>query len=258
MRLFALFLLAFILVACASTPSPNSNTYHPYVYSPSELLKPGATVIIASHNFGKPSRKYLELYEPKIDQLVRRHLEAAGYKVASSRLFEQPYEDAVSLYGSPYDRFNDTLDTKQLLSVLSTTFDQLKENTNVDAVVFTDVLELNLPVSLRNGKSYVEYDGIRRSIKRQGTGDIDATFDWNKPIDAATLAINVFTLKDGGRVFSGRGGIDLTQAIDVRKGVFSKSRSLLQDEKFIQEGIDLAFHPLIKSERYIENEETKQ
>lgn len=251
MKVFFSIVLACILAACASTSTPNQ-TFYPYKISEHEALKPGSKLIIASHNFGKPSRKYLHIYEPKVDNMVRNHLEAAGYTIVSSRMFEQPYKDALKLYGAPYDKYTGKLDTKQLLNILGATFRQLKETTDADAVVFTDIMELNLPVYRKNGKGFVEFDGVTRSVKKQGTGDITSDFAWNSPIDAATMSINIFSLDDGKRIFSGRGGMDLTQAIDPRKGVFTKARSLLKEEKFIEEGIELAFHPMIQSDKYIQ------
>lgn len=251
MKVFLSIALACVLAACASTTT-QGQTFYPYNITEHGALKPGAKLIIASHNFGKPSRKYLRLYEPRVDAIVRNHLEAAGYKIVSSRMFEQPYNDALRLYGAPYDEYTGKLNTKQLLTILGETFKQLKQTTDADAVVFTDIVELKVGVYRKNGKGYAEFDGVTRRVKKQGTGDITSSFDWGTPIDAATMSINVFALNDGQRIFSGRGGMDLTQSIDPKRDSFRKTRNLFKDEKFLKQGVDLAFHPMIKSDKYIE------
>ncbi|MBT3411705.1 MAG: hypothetical protein HN430_13535, partial [Halieaceae bacterium] len=54
------------------------------------------------------------------------------------------------------------------------------------------------------------------------------------------------------RVFVSRGGIDATEAIDTRSstGRFTRRRNMLENEDFIMEGVQLAFHPLIEMERW--------
>ena len=50
------------------------------------------------------------------------------------------------------------------------------------------------------------------------------------------------------RVFVSRGGMDATEAIDTRSssGRFTRRRNLLENEHFIMEGVQLAFHPMIE------------
>ena len=58
------------------------------------------------------------------------------------------------------------------------------------------------------------------------------------------------------RVFVSRGGIDATEAIDTRSstGRFTRRRNMLENEDFIMEGVQLAFHPLIEMERWPGNQ----
>lgn len=254
MRLKLLLISFFTLAACSS--QPENNTFFPYSYQPNEILKPGSTVIIASSNLGAPSRKYLQTYEPRIDGILRNYLEDNGYNVISSRLFNEPYSNAIALYGSPYDQYTGKLDNKQLIQVLANTFEQLKSETDADAVIFTDVIERQAAVVRTSSKRFVRFDGVQRNMRLQGTGQgVSTTFNWNAPVDVATLSLNIFTLKDGKRVFNGRGGLEPTQAIDTRKDAFSRARSLFKDDKFIKEGVEIAIHPLIPTELYQESSE---
>ena len=48
------------------------------------------------------------------------------------------------------------------------------------------------------------------------------------------------------RIFSGEGGMDVTDAVDTRSGTaFVRRRDVLENENHIDEGIALAFHPII-------------
>jgi hypothetical protein len=48
------------------------------------------------------------------------------------------------------------------------------------------------------------------------------------------------------RLFSGEGGIEVTDAVDTRSGTdFVRRRDVLENENHIDEGIAIAFHPVI-------------
>ena len=48
-------------------------------------------------------------------------------------------------------------------------------------------------------------------------------------------------------LFSGRGGLEATDAIDTHssEGRYVRRRSILENDSHVQEGIQLAFHPFI-------------
>ena len=70
-------------------------------------------------------------------------------------------------------------------------------------------------------------------------------------VDVASLQVSIYDMELQ-RVFASRGGIDATQAIDSRssKGRYIHRREILENESFIQEGIELAFYPFIKTENW--------
>ena len=54
-----------------------------------------------------------------------------------------------------------------------------------------------------------------------------------------------------GRIFSGEGGIDVTDAVDTRSGTaFVRRRDVLENENHIDEGIAIAFHPVIAMKKW--------
>ena len=91
-------------------------------------------------------------------------------------------------------------------------------------------------------------DGVSRKPALQGPGDgVSVGFDWNQLAAVASLQIAIFDTQLQ-RVFFGRGGLDATEAIDTRSssGRFTRRRNMLENETHLNEGIQLAFHPLIE------------
>ena len=64
-------------------------------------------------------------------------------------------------------------------------------------------------------------------------------------MSAVSLQVSVYNI-DLDQVFAGLGGIDLTDAIDTRSGNgWVRRKDVLENENYIDEGIQLALHPLI-------------
>ena len=60
-----------------------------------------------------------------------------------------------------------------------------------------------------------------------------------------SLQVSVYNLELE-QAFAGLGGIDLTDAIDTRSGTgWVRRKDVLENEDYIDEGIQLAFHPMI-------------
>ncbi len=251
MRLCITLLLSLFIVAC-STSTQENNTFYPYTSSDTVKLKEGARIVIASSNFGMPSRNYLEKYEARVDNVLKNYLKENGYNIVSSRLYEEAYNTAIANYGNPYDKFTGKLNSQRLTEVLSTTFASLRQDNTVDVIIFTDLIEKPVNVIRSSSKKFVRFDGVYRKVKVQGTGSgVDENFNWSKPIDATSLSVVIYTA-EGQRILHGVGGLDAAEAIDTRKNSFSRSRSILKEDKYIEEGVALALHPAIFSELYKE------
>jgi hypothetical protein len=250
-RLGVLGALCIGLLACSSTP-----TYNPTVY-PFELNQPLLdeqeikTVVIPHINLGTPSRSYLEKVAPRIDSDITQYLKESGYKVLPQRDFKQHWNTAVRAYGNPVDPTTGKVNMKTFSQIMVSVRDQMQKESDLDAFVFTDLMEFQ--VSFSGGlKHLARWDGVSRKPSLQGPGDgVSADFDWNMQASAASLQVSIYNM-DLKRVFFSRGGMDATEAIDSRSssGRFIRRRNILENESHVREGIELAFHPFIVSEAW--------
>lgn len=247
--LFATLLLAMTLTACSGAPTHNPTTF-PYQVQ-QELLDAAdiKTVVIAHVNLGTPSRNYLEKHAPRIDAAVSAYLKENGYKVLPQRKFEQHWNTAVRSFGNPVDPTSGKVNMKTFAQIMHTVRDEIAKNNKLDAFIFTDLLEFQVPFS-GGLKHLARWDGVTRKPSLQGPGNgVSSDFDWNMQAAVASLQVSIYDMELKA-MFSSRGGIDATDAIDTRssKGRYVRRRNLLESENHISEGIQLAFHPLIVME----------
>lgn len=242
--------LAGLLLACGSTPTYNPTVF-PYEIDQARVDQDDIrTVVIAHVNLGLPSRNYLEKEAPRIDAAVSAYLKENGFKVLPQRDFEQRWNAAVRAYGNPVDPTSGKVNMKTFSQIMTNIRDDMR-STGLDAFIFTDLVELQTAFS--GGLQHVaRWDGVTRKPSLQGPGDgVSADFDWAMLVDVASLQVSIYDMELQ-RVFASRGGIDATQAIDSRssKGRYIRRREILENESFIQEGIELAFYPFIKTENW--------
>ncbi len=253
-RLSTLILFAALLAglsACSSTPSYNPTVY-PYEINTELLAKtPVKRVIIAHINLGGPSRHYLRDIEPRLDKMVEHYLEEQGITVLPRRKFEQRWKTAVRIYGNPYDPTSGRINRKTFTLILVKVRDQLLEAEDIDAIIFTDLVEQDIAFS-GGLKHLARWNGVSRKPTLQGPGDgVSAGFDWNKPAKAASLSVSIYNMELQ-RLFTSTGGLDTTEAIDTRSssGRFVRRRSLLENNSHLREGIELAFYPFVPMKNY--------
>ena len=202
-------------------------------------------VVIASVNLGVSSRNYLAKREPFIDARVTEYLESAGYDVRPQREFSQRWNNAVLIYGDPIDPTTGRVNQKSFIQIVQAVRDQLRQQTDIGSIVFTDIIEKD--VYYEQGLNRVtRFDGVTRKPAIQGAGSgVTADFDWSRAVSAATLRVAWFNM-DLERMFSGEGGMEVTDAVDTRSGTaFVRRRDVLENENQIDEGIAIAFHPVI-------------
>jgi hypothetical protein len=238
--------LALLVAGCASTGGYNPTTF-PYEIEEEKLAeKPLRTVVIPHVNLGTPSRNYLQKEAPRIDAFVSSYLKANGYKVIDQREFKQLWNTGTRAYGDPIDPTTGRANMKTFAQIMESVRDEMVKKHNLDGFVFTDLVELEVPFS-GGLKHLARWDGVSRKPPLQGPGSgVAADFDWNTPAAVASLQVSIFNT-DLQRVFFSRGGMDATDAIDTRSssGKFTRRRSMLENEDFIMEGVELAFHPII-------------
>jgi hypothetical protein len=259
MRLFALSSLknscllsvALVLVACAGTATYNPTTF-PYEIDQEKLAANEIKTVVIPHvNLGTPSRKYLEAEAPRIDGMVSTYLKDNGYKVIDQREFKQLWNTAERAFGNPVDPTTGKVNMKTFAQIMTSVRDEMIKEFKLDAFVFTDLVELEVPFS-GGLKHLARWDGVSRKPPLQGPGSgVSTDFDWNTPAAVASMQISIFDMNLQ-RVFFSRGGMDATEAIDTRSssGRFTRRRNMLENENFVMEGIQLAFHPLIEMKEW--------
>jgi hypothetical protein len=207
-------------------------------------------VVIASVNLGGPSRNYLKKRESFVDSRVQEYMEDAGFEVRPQREFSQRWNNAVLIYGDPIDPTTGRVNQKSFIQIVQAVRDQLRDQTDIGSIVFTDIIEKD--VYYEQGLNRVtRFDGVTRKPAVQGAGSgVTAEFDWSRPVAAATMRIAWFNM-DLGRIFSGEGGMDVTDAVDTRSGTaFVRRRDVLENENYIDEGIAIALHPVIAMKKW--------
>jgi len=241
--------LGALLLACSSTPTYNPTTF-PFQLDQAKLdAKPIKTVVIAHVNLGVQSRNYLDKEAPRIDAQVASYLKENGFKVLPQRDFEQHWNAAVRAFGNPVDPTSGKLNRKTFAQIMTRVRDDMAKSSKLDAFIFTDLVELE--VSFSEGLKHVaRWDGVTRTPSLQGPGDgVSADFDWNMLAAVASLQVTIYNM-DLEPVFTSRGGIEATDAIDSRSttGRYIRRRNILENESNLLEGIRLAFYPFIDME----------
>ena len=176
---------------------------------------------------------------------MAEYLESAGYEVRPQREFSQRWNNAVLIYGDPVDPTTGRVNQKSFIQIVQAVRDQLRQQTDIGSIVFTDIIEKD--VYYEQGLNRVtRFDGVTRKPAIQGAGSgVTSEFDWSRAVSAATLRIAWFNM-DLERLFSGEGGMEVTDAVDTRSGTaFVRRRDVLENENQIDEGIAIAFHPVI-------------
>ncbi|MCH1491273.1 MAG: hypothetical protein L7T24_01855 [Luminiphilus sp.] len=206
---------------------------------------PIKNVVIAHINIGAPSRNYIKKSETMVDGRIAAYLRANGYTILPQREFSQRWNNATLIYGDPVDPTTGRINTKTFIQIVQSVRDDMRDKTNVDGFVFTDLIEHDAVVS--GGMNHIaRFNGVSRKPSLKGPGDgVSADFDWSRPVSAVSLQVSIYNI-DLEQAFAGLGGIDLTDAIDTRSGNgWVRRKDVLENENHIDEGIQLALHPFI-------------
>jgi hypothetical protein len=244
---WAIFLLTMLNACGSATVGGGYNATTPSNVFESAVFEKldSRVVVIASVNLGVPSRNYLAKREQFLDARVTEYLESAGYDVRPQREFSQRWNNAVLIYGDPVDPTTGRVNQKSFIQIVQAVRDQLRQQTDIGSIVFTDIIEKD--VYYEQGLNRVtRFDGVTRKPAIQGAGSgVTADFDWSRAVSAATLRVAWFNM-DLERMFSGEGGMEVTDAVDTRSGTaFVRRRDVLENENQVDEGIAIAFHPVI-------------
>ena len=250
-RFVAITGLVCLLLACSSTPTYNASVF-PYEIDEQRLAADRPkTLVIAHVNLGAPSRNYLEKEAPRIDAMVSTYLKENGYTLLPQREFQQHWNTAVRAYGDPVDPTSGRVNMKSFAQIMTGIRDEMRKTTDLDAFVFTDLVEVQTAFS--GGLQHVaRWHGVSRKPSLQGPGSgVSTDFDWSMLVAAASLQVSIYDM-DLKRVFLSYGGLDVTEAIDTRSasGRYVRRREILTNDVYIREGIELAFYPFVPSENW--------
>jgi hypothetical protein len=159
--LLAITALSALLLACSSTPTYNPTVF-PYELNEERIAGDKIkTVVIAHVNLGLPSRTYLEKEAPRIDGYVSGYLKEHGYKVLPQRQFTQHWNTAVRAFGDPVDPTTGKVNMKAFVQIMNSVRDEMRKTTDLDAFIFTDLVELQ--TSFSGGlKHLARWDGVSR------------------------------------------------------------------------------------------------
>ncbi|AKH70023.1 hypothetical protein IMCC21906_02363 [Spongiibacter sp. IMCC21906] len=249
--IYCVLAVVFLLQGCSSVRY-NPTTYEYYINKEALKKSPVKTVIIATVNVsGEPTRSILRDSVPKIDAMTEDYLTANGYEVLPQHIFENAWRKAILTHGDFYDPTSGKVDGKGWQIVMASTLAQIKEEGSVDAVLFTDLIEHEVQHS-PGLKHNAQWYGVTREPAVDGAADsVSVEFDWTQVIKGASLIMTLYS-PDGEPLFSSRGGLDTLHSIDKRRSdkSFVRRKKILSKDRFIEEGIQLSLHPLIKMEAW--------
>lgn len=249
MRTLYLLILTAFLTACAGSTGTDGSaaTAYPATYDARLADKAQfGRLVIASVNFGKPSRAYLAQHEARVDRLVAERLTAAGYQLLPSELFAQAWKEGVRKWGEPYNPGTGKLNETVLQYVLAETVNALAAEGQVQAIVFTNLEETQVYFS-PGGNHSAHFLGVTRRPAARGGEGVPGDFDWVQGVDAVGLYVNVFDLKLQ-RLFNGAGGIEVTEYLNLKPSTprWTREKTVLDNASWLEEGIDLALKPWIQ------------
>lgn len=245
------FLVVSVITSCA-TQNFDNDTVFPYDYNDTlAARKPIKKVIVAPVSLGVPAPSYLEFKQRKIREMVADYLRDNGFTVLPNYEFENAWLQASRTYGNIYDPTTGRIDANAWRATMAIVGERLREQTDADAIVFADLFTHDAQHS--SGFShYARFYGVaRKPVIKGGATSLPAEFNWGETVKAVSLMVTVYTV-DLERLFTSRGGIDTLDEIDSRRATpsFVRRKNFLKSENFVEEGIELAFHPFIKMDNY--------
>lgn len=252
-RWLSLLLTGALLSACQTTSF--NDTSYPFVINSEKMAEQAVNKVIIAHvNFGSPSKHYLKEYEKTIDKEVIAQLEAGGYTIESNAPFKKAWRDATRKYGEPFNPVTSQVNARAFQRVVYSAINTLKEQTDIKAVVFTDLIERQIAFGHHINRN-AKWDGVSRKPKIKGAGTgISQGFDWSQTVPAASLSVTVYHV-DGQRLFQSIGGLEVTRQLDPNKG--GNGRFVRRDKLFtsasnVRQGVNFALHPFVKMKGYPE------
>lgn len=249
LRFSTIAILLAAIVACSS------NNYNPttfaYEYHAERMKERPKAVMISPINYGNPSRHYLARHESTIDHTTRDFLKKQDIRTLSNKSFLSFWKKSEIEYGNTFNPSTGEKTATFRLALEQTLNNVFSQHPELDAVIFTDIIEVPVPNTTSLKKS-LEWHGIQRKIKVEGIDDW-ATDDlkMSQTLDGISIEIHIFN-RDLQLVHHSIGGIQIAQSLKVtnKKARFARRNDLLAAEDDINDGLVLAFHPWISMKNY--------
>lgn len=249
----AILSLLFIALLTGCETGSFNKTAYPFQINTEKLEATSIeNVIVANVNFGGPSKTYLHQNENKIDGVVKDRLKQGGYVVQDNALFKKAWREAVRKYGEPYSPVTSQINAMAFRRVMYTVLTTLKEESDIDAVVFTDLIEREIAFGAGQNRA-AKWDGVTRKPKvKGGATGISQGFDWSQTVPAVSISVTIYHV-DAEQLFQSIGGIEVTRQLDPNKGGngrFVRRDKIFSSRNNIREGVSLALHPFVKMKNY--------
>lgn len=162
--------LPLVLVACGTSGGYNPTTYQYYIDRPALSATPLKRVILAEVNAsGLPTRSILRDGDRKMKSMTSSYLRSNGFTIVPYYHFENAWNKAILTYGEFYDPTSGRVDQRGWQQVMAATLQELKQQGQIDGVVFADIIEHEIQHS-PSQQHYARWYGVTRKPSTQGTG----------------------------------------------------------------------------------------
>ena len=93
------------------------------------------------------------------------------------------------MHGDPVDTTTGRVNSRTFSRIVNTIKDQMMESSNIDALIFTDLLEKDVYFS-QGVNRVARWDGVTRKPTTQGGGNgVSVNFNLSVPVAATTIRI---------------------------------------------------------------------
>lgn len=244
--------LALGLILCACSSLQTNPTVFPYRIDHAWLKSHKLhKVVIAPFRMGGKARPWLREGEPIVEKQLAAYLKEHGFEVIPNNAFSVSWQNAIRQYGNPWDPTTGKVNRETLAQAMKAALENTQRSTPFDAAIVFDLIDRSAHFE-SGSEGRVRWDGVTRPPELVGPDQyVTENFNWDQPIEAFSIAINVYS-SDFQNIFNSVGGIDLAQDINTRTGTehLTRRERPFKYETHIEEGIALALHPLVPMKNY--------
>lgn len=178
---------------------------------------------------------------------IESYMAGNGYNVLSSGRIERNFSYNMAEIGGFYNQQTGKFDTKLLHKCIDNTIEDLKKYGEFSTIVIP--LLVFSPLSLQRPYTRGTWNGVTRKVDVKTTSGMSFS-----PVRTMSIKLIVFS-SESDFIFDSVGGIDFIQKVREVGSLGSRGVGLTTKEsdefslEDIREGIEMAFHPFIFSEK---------